>query len=77
MASRHPERYTRFLERLRQARLDAGLTQEDVASRLGVRQNFVSKMETGERRIDPVELAELAELYGRAVGWFVEEGNTL
>ena len=64
----------RFLERLRQARLDAGLTQDDVASRLGVRQNFVSKMETGERRIDPVELAELAELYGRAVGWFVEVG---
>lgn len=67
MASRHPKAYAQLLKRLRQARLEAHLTQEDVAVRLGVRQNFVSKMETGERRIDPVEFAELAELYGKEV----------
>ena len=56
-----------MLRRLRQARLDASLSQEDVALRLGVRQTLVSKMETGERRLDPVELAELAELYGKEI----------
>jgi transcriptional regulator with XRE-family HTH domain len=63
--------YKRLLERLRQARLDAGLTQAQVAEKLGVRQTFISKVELGERRIDPVELRRFAELYGRAVDWFL------
>ncbi len=67
MASRHPELYREMLERLRRARVEADLTQEDVARLLGVRQTLVSKMETGERRVDPIELQELAELYGMAV----------
>ncbi len=67
MASRHPELYREMLRRLRAARLEARLTQEEVAKRLGVRQTFVSKVETGERRIDPVEMRELAELYGKEV----------
>ena len=67
MASRHPERYREMLRRLRTARLEARLRQEDVARHLGVRQTFISKIETGERRIDPVEFAELAELYGKSV----------
>jgi transcriptional regulator with XRE-family HTH domain len=60
--------YQRMLERLRQARRDVGLTQAQVAERLGVRQTFVSKVELGERRIDPVELARFAAIYGREVG---------
>ncbi len=67
MASRHPEAYAEMLKRLREARLAARLTQEDVAVRLGVRQTFVSKIETGERRVDPLEFAELAQLYGKDV----------
>ncbi len=65
MASRHPELYREMLERLRRARVEADLTQEDVARLLGVRQTLVSKIETGERRVDPIELRELAELYGK------------
>jgi len=60
-----------MLARLRQARRDAGLTQEEVAKRIGVRQAFVSKVECGERRIDPVELARFAALYGKSLAWFV------
>lgn len=62
-----------MLERLRQARLDAKLTQEEVGKRLGIRQNLVSKMELGERRLDPVELARFAAVYGKPVAWFLEE----
>ena len=60
-----------MLNRLRQARLDAGLTQAQVAEKLGVRQTLVSKVELGERRIDPVELRWFAELYGRPLDWFL------
>jgi len=72
MASRYPERYRALLERLRAARIAAGLSQEAVAAALGVKQNFVSRLEIGERRLDPVELAELAKLYGKPIAWFLE-----
>ncbi len=61
-----------MLLRLRQARMDAQLTQEAVAEKIGVRQNLVSKMELGERRIDVVELAEFAKLYDKPLEFFVD-----
>ena len=53
--------------RLRQARLDSGLTQAAVAKRLGRPQSYISKVEAGERRLDVIELAELAAVFGRRV----------
>jgi DNA-binding XRE family transcriptional regulator len=64
--------YQRMLVRLRQARKDAGFTQAQVAERLSVRQTFVSKVELGERRLDAVELARFASLYGKPLTWFLE-----
>jgi transcriptional regulator with XRE-family HTH domain len=49
--------------RLREARKRAGLTQIEAAKALGQPQNFISKCETGERRIDPIELADFMALY--------------
>lgn len=48
--------YGRFLNLLRQLRKQAGLTQEELARRLSSTQSFISKCESGERRIDIVEL---------------------
>ena len=45
-----------FLELLRQVREEAGLRQIDVADRLDQPQSFVSKYESGERRLDLLEL---------------------
>lgn len=64
------EQYRQFLIRLRAARRQAGLTQTDVAHRLGKPQSFVSKCESGERRVDIVELVAFAELYGVDIGFF-------
>ncbi len=58
-SSRSP-RQARLQELLIQGRVAAGLTQEDVAFRLRRPQSFVSKYETGERRLDVVELIEVA-----------------
>ncbi len=60
-----------MLEQLRAARRDAGLTQEAVAELLDTTQAFISKVERGERRIDPVELAELAAIYEKDVDHFL------
>jgi transcriptional regulator with XRE-family HTH domain len=56
--------YRRLLERLRAARHSSGLTQAQVARAFGRPQSFVAKCEAGERRIDAVELARFAEIYG-------------
>jgi transcriptional regulator with XRE-family HTH domain len=63
-------KYKALLKRLRQAREDAGLKQEDVAQVLGKRRSFVSKCESGERRVDFIELLEFARLYGKNTSYF-------
>ena len=65
--------YLEMLKRLRQARKDAGMTQVDVAAALDRYQSFVNKIETGERRIDPIELQEFAQLYGKRISWFLPQ----
>lgn len=67
----HAPAYREFLDRLRAARLRAGLRQADVARLLGKPQSYVSKCESGERRIDVIELAAFAEVYGRPLASFV------
>lgn len=64
------KRYRVFLERLRRARVDAGLTQVEMAKRVGRPQTWVSKCELGERRVDFVELEDWAAACGRPLGFF-------
>lgn len=51
-------------ELLRQARVDARLTQVGLAKRLRRPQSFVSKYESGERRLDLVELRQVCHGLG-------------
>ncbi|MDX8029392.1 helix-turn-helix transcriptional regulator [Lentzea sp. BCCO 10_0856] len=53
--------YQRLCALLREIRTEAGLTQVQVAERLDEPQSFVSKYESGERRLDVVELRLVAE----------------
>lgn len=63
----------RFLSLLRQMRLDAGLRQADLARKLGQPQSFVSKCESGERRIDVLELRQICEASGVSLGEFIRQ----
>ena len=71
MARREPQ-YANFLRRLREARTRAGLSQSEVAKRLRRPQSFVSKCESGERRVDVIELTEFAKVYRLPITFFVE-----
>lgn len=71
MSSVHTDQYRIFLGRLRAAREAAGLTQQEVAEALGRPQSYVSKCESGERRVDVIELAEFAKLYKKAISFFL------
>lgn len=66
----YQERYRQFLTRLQEARRQTGLTQVEAARRLGKPQSFVSKCESGERRVDFVKLLAMAELYGVDISFF-------
>lgn len=55
-------RYDTLIKMLVQARKQAGLTQSQVADQLGKPQSFVAKYERGERRLDIVELVDLAKV---------------
>jgi transcriptional regulator with XRE-family HTH domain len=57
----HNRKYGYFLELLIAARKTAGLTQVEVAKRLTRPQSYVSKYENGERRLDVVELLDVAQ----------------
>jgi transcriptional regulator with XRE-family HTH domain len=71
-SSRSP-RQARLQALLVSRRAAAGLSQTDVARRLRRPQSFVSKYETGERRLDIIELMEVAEAIGFDLCGFITE----
>ena len=73
MGSLHSRRYREFLARLRQAREDAGLTQVQAAAKLKKPQSFISRCETGERRVDVLEFEDFVRLYAKVATDFLPE----
>ena len=63
--------YKRFLGKLIKARREAELSQRDAARRLRTTQSYVSRCETGDRRVDIVELQRFAHVYGKPVSYFL------
>lgn len=57
-------RYNTFQKALVNARQKTGLTQQEVAFRLGRTQSFISKYESGERRLDVIEFVEVCQALG-------------
>lgn len=53
-----------FCQLLKEARKSAGLSQAELAERIGWRQGDISKVEIGERRLDVVEFLDFAEGLG-------------
>ena len=71
MTTKYKVKYQKFVQKLRQARLDANLTQVEAGKRLKKPQAYISKIERGERRVDAVELDELAKLYNKQIDYFL------
>ena len=63
--------YRNTIEKLKKARIDAGLKQEDVALKLKKPQSYISKIERGERRVDAAELKELAKILKKDINYFL------
>lgn len=67
----YSKEYSLFIEELRKAREEKGLTQTEVAERLGRTQSFVSKVERSERRIDVVEVRAFCSAIGISFPEFI------
>ncbi len=59
-------------ELLKQIRLGAALQQEDLAQRLNKPQSFVSRYESGQRRLDILELRQICAVVGISLTEFVD-----
>ena len=69
----YTQRQRILLDLLRKTREEAGLRQDDVAERLGRPQSFVSKYESGERRLDILELYDVCRALGVTLSNFVKK----
>ena len=65
--------YEHFLQVLREAREAAGLSQMQAARKMGRLQSFVSKCESGERRVDVIELRKFCEAYEMSTARFLKK----
>ena len=68
----YSQEYALFLKLLRDTREKLGLTQTELAERLGQTQSFVSKVERSERRIDVVELRAFCIAIGISFPDFIQ-----
>jgi len=66
----HTKEYAYFVEKLRKARQEAGLTQVQIAKKLKRPQSYISNVESGQQRVDVVELQKFAKIYGKDVNYF-------
>ena len=64
--------YAYLVERLRKARFDAGLSQVQVAKKLKRPQSHISNIESGQQRVDVVELGRFAKMYGKDINYFIK-----
>lgn len=69
----HTSEYTLLLRMLREFRQNAGVTQVELAKRVGQTQSFISKWERGEVRLDIVQLFTICHALGITLTAFVQE----
>lgn len=60
-------------QRIAEARGRVGLTQQDLATAIGVDRSALAKVETGARRVSALELARIAEALHERIEWFLED----
>ena len=64
MKTIHNKRHKRLVELIIHARKEAGIRQVQLAKKLKRSQTWIARLESGDRRIDVIELLDLADAIG-------------
>ncbi|MDX9913889.1 MAG: helix-turn-helix transcriptional regulator [Candidatus Moranbacteria bacterium] len=64
--------YALFIERMKKARQEVGLRQIDVAKKMNRPQSYISRVESGEYRLDILEVKKFAKLYKKSIEYFLK-----
>ncbi|MFA6099174.1 MAG: helix-turn-helix transcriptional regulator [Patescibacteria group bacterium] len=67
----YSKEHKKLIERIIQARKEAGFNQMEAAKRLSRSQSYISKIEVGQRKIDVIELKKIAKIYKRPMNYFI------
>ncbi len=68
----YSKEHKHIIEQLKKAREKVGFDQKRVAKLLGKTQSYVSKVESGQRRLDVVQLKEFARIYKKSMDYFLK-----
>jgi len=60
------------VEKLIKARHEADFDQVEVAKKLGRSQSYLSKIESGQRKIDVIQLKKIAKIYNKEINYFLK-----
>jgi len=71
--SAYSKEYKEIIECLKKARLESGLSQQEVADKLNKPQSYISKIESGERRLDVAEIKSFASIYKKSISYFIQD----
>lgn len=69
----YTEQYGLMVDALQKARKAAGLSQVELAAKLGLTQSTIGKCERGERRLDIIELREWCQALGMTLSAFCDD----
>lgn len=68
----YSKEHKQIVEQLKKARQGSNLSQKEVAKMLGKTQSYISKIESGQRKIDIIQLKEFAKIYKKDLNYFLE-----
>ncbi len=69
--SDYTKSYQFLLERLKAARAEAALQPADIAKKLNCALTYITRIESGQLKLDVIQLKELADLYNKDINYFL------
>ncbi|MFC1623649.1 helix-turn-helix domain-containing protein [Patescibacteria group bacterium] len=68
----YKKEYKILVQKLKQARVELNLDQNQVAKKLKRTQSYISKIESGQIRVDIIQLKQLAKIYKKSLDFFIK-----
>lgn len=70
-SSLYTKEHKAIIEKFKKARIEAGLDQVEVAKKLNKTQSYISKIESGQRKVDVIQLKKFAKIYKKDINYFI------